>query len=466
MENDADDLGQAVVGFRRAEVALAAIAADADRLVDARVEVEEARDELKVVAGALVGLATAHRDLVGQLGEAATALRPSERRNEDLLIDALREAEAARARQVAEVADAVEELARRLDRALAERIGGFVAEMGDRMPTAEQVAAVANRLDELARADHLVAVAERLDGLASSADLSALADRLDRLEGLATAAQIEELTGVLADRFDGLGGLATTAQIEGLATTAQIEELTGALADRFDLLGAVATTTQIEELTGALADRFDLLGAVATTAQIEELTRALAGLASADQLAALGDRLDQLEVRRRADLELLQERLAGLDQPAPEPLSLGAGPPDPDAAEVLVGRLDRIDRDAEQLGTAIQELLAALPTPADLAPGEQAATSSDLEAMEGRLSRGLAGTSTTTATAGPAPAPLPPAEEVAELAATQVAAAVEDQVAWLAEQVQASQWRVQQLGLAVGVASLLFAALLSILALR
>lgn len=164
-DDDLGDLGRAVVGFQRAEVALASIARDADRLVDARLEVERARDELKVVAGALVGLATAHRELVGQLGEAASALRPAERRDENLLIDALREAESARARQVAEVADAVEELARRLDRALVERIGGVAADLAARLPTADQVEVVAGRLEDVARADRLAELAERLDGL-------------------------------------------------------------------------------------------------------------------------------------------------------------------------------------------------------------------------------------------------------------------------------------------------------------
>jgi len=161
MDEDADDLGEAVAGFRRAEAALAAIAADADRLVDARDEVEQARDELKVVSGALVGLATAHRDLVGQLGEAASALRPAERRDDDRLLVALRETEGARARQVAEVAESVEELASRLDRALAERVGGVLASLSE-------------TVEGLARDEQVAALAVRLDGLATTSELEAM----------------------------------------------------------------------------------------------------------------------------------------------------------------------------------------------------------------------------------------------------------------------------------------------------
>lgn len=174
MEDGADDLGAAVAGFRRAEAALAAIAADADRLVEARDEVEQARDELKVVSGALVGLATAHRDLVGQLGEAASALRPSERRDDDRLLVALRATEGAQARQVAEVAESVEELASRLDRALAERVGGVLASLSDTVAG-------------LARADEVAAVRDRLGLLATTSDLEALEHRVVAGLGAASA---------------------------------------------------------------------------------------------------------------------------------------------------------------------------------------------------------------------------------------------------------------------------------------
>lgn len=159
--DDADDLGQAVAGFRRAEAALAAIATSADRLVDARSEVEQARDELKVVAGALVGLATAHRELVGQLGEAASALRPAERWDDERFAVALREAEVVRSRQVSEVADAVEELAHRLDRALAERIGGVVAELSETVAGLATTTDMA-RLDDLASTEDVLAMERRL----------------------------------------------------------------------------------------------------------------------------------------------------------------------------------------------------------------------------------------------------------------------------------------------------------------
>jgi hypothetical protein len=178
--DDVDELGQAVAGFHRAEAALAAIVADADRLVDARAEVEQARDELKVVAGALVGLASASRELVGQLGEAAAALRPPDR-EDDRLVVAWREAEATRARQVAEVAEAVEELARRLDRALVDRMDGVVAQLVDRLPSAEQVEGLAGRLDgleDLARADRVAELTSVVERLPSASDLGALEGRL------------------------------------------------------------------------------------------------------------------------------------------------------------------------------------------------------------------------------------------------------------------------------------------------
>jgi len=152
--DDADDLEQAVAGFRRAEAALATVVAGADRLVEAGAEVEQARDELKVVAGALVGLATAHRDLVRQLGEAAAALHPAHRGENDNLVVALRDAEDARSRQVAELAEAVEELARRLDRALADRIEGLAG--------AEQVADVAALVQRLPATSDLEALERRL----------------------------------------------------------------------------------------------------------------------------------------------------------------------------------------------------------------------------------------------------------------------------------------------------------------
>ncbi len=361
---DDDDLGQAVAGFRRAEVALAAIAADADRLVDARSEVEQARDELKVVAGALVGLASAHRDLVGQLGEAAAALRPAERREENRLIVALHDAEGARVRQVAEVADAVEELAHRLDRALAERVGGIVAQLRSTLPSAEQLSAVAHRLDGLATSDRLAALAERLDELPDSTQLTALADRLD---GLATAARLEDVAG------------------------------------------------------------------------------AVAGLARSDEVAAIGARV---------------ERLESVDDPARLLPREAGGPAHRSDFEWLVERLDAIDRlpTSDQL-TAIQDLISALAATADLTRLDQLATTADLRAMELRLSESLT---------APALAPAPPApmDEVAERAATKAAQTVEGQVAQLVEQVRAGQRRVHALVLAVGVSLLLFAALISVLALQ
>jgi hypothetical protein len=307
---DADDLGQAVAGFRRAEVALTAIVADADRLADARTEVEQARNELKVVAGALVGLASAHRDLVGQLGDAAVALRPAERQEDDRLLVALQEAERSRAGQVAEVADAVEELAHRLDRALAERIGTVVGELATRMPSADQLEAVAGRLEQLARADRLDALAERLDGLPSRAHLAALADRLDQLHDLPTAPQLEKVAGVVS------------------------------------------------------------------------------GLARSDQVDVISDRLDAL---------------------------------------------DRLD---------------------------QLATRADLDALEQRLTEGIS-----PATIDVASPPPPRAEDVAELAAQRAVEAVEDRLAQLFEQVQLGQRRVHQMVLAVGVSFLLFAALVTVVAL-
>lgn len=342
MDDDADDLGQAVAGFRRAEVALAAIAADADRLVDARSEVEQARDELKVVAGALVGLASAHRDLVGQLGDAAAALRPAERTDDDRLVVALRDAEDSRARQVAEVADAVEELARRLDRALADRVGGMAAELAARLPSVEQLEAVAERLDGLASADRLAALADQLDGLPSAAQLAALADRLDHLDTLATSAELEKVAG------------------------------------------------------------------------------AVGGLATADQLTALADRLDQVG---RAD------------------------------HGELSARLDVIDRlpSGEQMA-AISDLLSAIPTRTDLARLDTIATGADLEALELRLVGALS-------------APAPPTEDVAQQVAEAAARVVEDQVAGLLEEVKVGQQRTQLLVLAVGVSFLVFAALISVLAL-
>lgn len=240
MDDDADDLGQAVAGFRRAEAALAAIAADADRLVDARVEVEQARDELKVVAGALVGLATAHRDLVGQLGEAASALRPAERGDEGRLVVALREAEVVRARQALEVADAVEELAHRLDRALAERIGGVVAELTETvagLARSDQVSALAQRLDQLERAEppaDLQWLTDRLDRLATADQVAALAngpahqgdfpwlvERLDVIDRLPDAEQlvaVQELLSTLAESVD-------LARLDELASTSDLQAM-------------------------------------------------------------------------------------------------------------------------------------------------------------------------------------------------------------------------------------------------
>ena len=363
--DDAEDLGLAVAGFRRAEMALAGIVADADRLVDARGEVEQARDELKVVAGALVGLASAHRDLVGQLGEAAAALHPAERRDEDRLVVALRDAEESRGRQVAEVADSVEELARRLDRALAERIGGVVAELLARLPSAEQVGAVADRLEGLASADRLAELAERLDGLPTSAQLGALADRLDQLDALATSAQLEKV------------------------------------ADRLDHLDALATSTELEKVAGAVG-----------------------GLARADQLASLAERLEQVG---RADHQALTERL---DAP------------------------DRLPW--EQLA-AIKDLLSVVPTTTDLARLGETATSAHLDAMELRLVGTLSYREATP--------PAVTSEEVAELAAAKVAEAVDDQVARLLDEVKVSQQRAQVLMLAVGVSFLIFAALVVVLAL-
>lgn len=212
MDQNSDDLGQAVAGFRRAEVALSAIAADADRLVDARSEVEQARDELKVVAGALVGLATAHRDLVGQLGEAASALRPAERKDDERLVVALRESEVVRGREVADVADAVEELAHRLDRALSERLGGAVDQMN-------------RSVGGLARADQIAALGERLDHVAAhpteASDFPWLVERLDVIDRLPGADQLAAIQDLLA----ALTSAADTGRLDHLTTTSDLEAL-------------------------------------------------------------------------------------------------------------------------------------------------------------------------------------------------------------------------------------------------
>lgn len=335
MDDDADDLGLAVAGFRRAETALAGIVADADRLVDARGEVEQARDELKVVAGALVGLASAHRDLVGQLGEAAAALHPAERRDEDRIVVALRDAEESRGRQVAEVADAVEELARRLDRALAERIGGVVAELLARLPSAEQVAALAERLDGLAGADRLAELAERLGGLPTSAQMGALADRLDQLDALATSAQLEKVA-------DALGGLARSDQVASLAERmeqvgrADLRALTDRLdaLDRFpseqlaairDLLSGVPTTNDLARLDAAATNahlnamELRLIGTLShkeappsavSSEEVAELAAAKVARAVEDQVALL---LDEVKVgQQRAQLLMLAVGLSFL----------------------------------------------------------------------------------------------------------------------------------------------------------
>lgn len=215
MDPEPDDLGQAVAGFRRAEVALAAIAADADRLVDARTEVEQARDELKVVAGALVGLATAHRDLVGQLGAAAAALRPVERREDDRLAVALRDSDVVRSRQVAEVADAVEELAHRLDRALNERISGAVEQLRESvggLARADQVAALGERLD---------LVAEASTGPTDAGDYPWLVERLDAVGRLSDAEQL----GAIQDLLSTLAATSIQARLDEMATTADLEAM-------------------------------------------------------------------------------------------------------------------------------------------------------------------------------------------------------------------------------------------------
>lgn len=155
MDDDVDALGKPLPGLRRADVSLPAVAANADRLVDAESEVEQARSELEVVTRGLAGLVTSHRDLVRQLGEAAAALRPADRQDEERIDVGHPDAERSRDPGLAQGADAVDELARRLDRALAERVGGLLeavelramerlpAQVPDTPPPAAEVAALA-----------------------------------------------------------------------------------------------------------------------------------------------------------------------------------------------------------------------------------------------------------------------------------------------------------------------------------
>lgn len=117
------ELEQAVEGFRRAEAALAEITADARALEQASAEAAEARSalltagqDLKVVAGALVGLASAHQELVSQLAAAASALRTEPR--DERALEQVRELASptgltALDERLASLSEAAEELARR-----------------------------------------------------------------------------------------------------------------------------------------------------------------------------------------------------------------------------------------------------------------------------------------------------------------------------------------------------------------
>lgn len=262
MDQDPDDLGQAVAGFRRAEVALAAIAADADRLVDARSEVEQARNELKVVAGALVGLATAHRDLVGQLGEAAAALRPVERREDERLTVALRESDVVRSRQVSEVADAVEELAHRLDRALNERITVAVDQMHESvgpLARADQVAALGVRLDQ---------VADRTTGPSDPDDFPWLLERLDTIDRMSGGEQL----AAIQDLLTTLAATSVQARLDEVVTSAELEAMERRLVETLSTSKALPAGSPVDEgLAEEVAERAANAAAEAIEEQVAEL---------------------------------------------------------------------------------------------------------------------------------------------------------------------------------------------------
>jgi hypothetical protein len=175
----ASELEQAVEGFRRAEAALAAITDDATKIAATSAELDDARaalaaagEDLKVVAGALVGLATAHRELVAQLGSAAAALgqaRPLElegpaargeivNEQDEELAAALRRAEdeLEQSTKVADVLAAVEQLGDRLVAAMAEAPVGEQAAL----PSGEDGVVVSERIDNVER--RLVASQRRI----------------------------------------------------------------------------------------------------------------------------------------------------------------------------------------------------------------------------------------------------------------------------------------------------------------
>jgi hypothetical protein len=263
------DLEQAVDGFRRAEAALAAITSDAKELAEAGAEAEQARvalaaagEDLKMVAGALVGLASAHKELVTQLSTAASALRrpgadgpfleateaepaavaalpasvsgsastsepapvPVPVPGEGILV-ALRDAEVSRAEQVGEVLGAVEELSRRVDAAITDRVGEALERLTADLPNVGHIEALSVRLDAIVADRGLEEMLDQIDRLANSDSLAVLDERLGELVrvGQELAGTREVLTRV-EERLEALDPAIIVGRVDG-ATGRRLEEL-------------------------------------------------------------------------------------------------------------------------------------------------------------------------------------------------------------------------------------------------